>query len=39
MEDASQCNRNWAAKDSDFDCLHDDGEFRNRIGLSEALAS
>jgi tetratricopeptide (TPR) repeat protein len=32
-------NRNWAAKDSDFDCLHDDPEFRNLVGLSEGAAS
>jgi serine/threonine protein kinase/Flp pilus assembly protein TadD len=27
-------NRNWAAKDSDFNCLHDDPEFRKLVGLS-----
>jgi len=26
-------NRNWAAKDSDFNCLHDDSEFRKLVGL------
>jgi tetratricopeptide (TPR) repeat protein len=28
-------NRNWASKDSDFDCLHDDPEFRMLVGLGE----
>ena len=27
-------NRNWAAKDSDFNCLHDDPEFQKLVGLS-----
>jgi serine/threonine protein kinase/Flp pilus assembly protein TadD len=31
--------RDWAAKDSDLDCLHDDPEFRKLVGLSEASAS
>jgi len=26
-------NQNWAAKDSDFNCLHDDSEFRKLVGL------
>ena len=26
-------NRNWAAKDSDFNCLHDDSEFRKLVDL------
>jgi serine/threonine protein kinase/Flp pilus assembly protein TadD len=26
-------NRNWAAKASDFNCLHDDSEFRKLVGL------
>ena len=26
-------NRNWAAKDSDFNCLHDDPEFQKLVGL------
>ena len=32
-------NLNWAARDSDLDCLHDDPEFRKLVGLSEATAS
>ena len=28
-------NPNWAAKDSDLDCLHDDPEFRKLVGLPE----
>ena len=28
-------NLNWAARDSDLDCLHDDPEFRKIVGLSE----
>ena len=32
-------NLNWAARDSDLDCLHDDPEFRKLVGLSEAAAS
>ena len=32
-------NPNWAARDSDLDCLHDDPEFRKLVGLSEAAAS
>ena len=32
-------NRNWAAKDSDFNCLHDDPEFQKLVGLSEAPTS
>ena len=32
-------NRNWAAKDSDFICLHDDPEFQKLVGLSEGAAS
>ena len=31
--------RDWAAKDSDLDCLHDDPEFRKLVGLSESPAS
>jgi len=27
-------NRNWAAKDSDLGCLHDDPEFQKLVGLS-----
>jgi serine/threonine protein kinase/Flp pilus assembly protein TadD len=32
-------NPNWAARDADLDCLHDDPEFRKLVGLSEAAAS
>ncbi|MGB7726883.1 MAG: protein kinase [Candidatus Acidiferrum sp.] len=32
-------NLNWAARDSDFECLHDDPEFRKLVGLSDAPAS
>lgn len=31
--------RDWAAKDSDLDCLHDDPEFRKLVGLSERAAA
>jgi serine/threonine protein kinase/cytochrome c-type biogenesis protein CcmH/NrfG len=31
--------RDWAAKDSDLTCLHDDPEFRKLVGLSEGAAS
>jgi serine/threonine protein kinase/Flp pilus assembly protein TadD len=31
-------NPNWAAKDSDFDCLHDNPEFQKLVGLSEGTA-
>jgi serine/threonine protein kinase/cytochrome c-type biogenesis protein CcmH/NrfG len=31
-------NQNWAAKDSDLDCLHDEPEFRKLVGLSEPPA-
>jgi Flp pilus assembly protein TadD len=31
---AGYCNLNWAAKDSDPDCLHDDPEFQKLVGLS-----
>ncbi|HKO05273.1 MAG TPA: protein kinase [Candidatus Acidoferrales bacterium] len=31
--------REWAAKDSDLDCLHDDPEFRKLVGLGEGSAS
>jgi hypothetical protein len=32
-------NPNWAAKDSDLDCLHDDPEFQKLVGGSEGSAS
>jgi hypothetical protein len=28
-------NRNWAAKDSDFNCLHDDPGFQKLVGLDK----
>jgi serine/threonine protein kinase/tetratricopeptide (TPR) repeat protein len=31
--------RNWAAKDSDLDCLRDDPEYRKLVGLSESPTS
>jgi tetratricopeptide (TPR) repeat protein len=31
--------RDWAAKDTDLDCLHDVPEFRKLVGLSEGAAS
>jgi len=30
-------NLNWAARDSDLDCLHDTPEFRKMVGLSEPV--
>lgn len=32
-------NQNWASKDSDLDCLHDNPEFRKLVGLGEAATS
>jgi serine/threonine protein kinase/cytochrome c-type biogenesis protein CcmH/NrfG len=32
-------NLDWAAKDSDLDCLHDDAEFRKLVGLEQSAAS
>ena len=32
-------NLNWAAKDTDFDCLHDDPEFQRLVGLSDGTPS
>ncbi len=32
-------NLNWAARDSDLDCLHDNPEFCKLVGLGEAAAS
>ncbi len=32
-------NVNWAARDSDLDCLHDNPEFQKLVGLSEGAAS
>jgi hypothetical protein len=31
-------NRDWAARDSDLDCLHDDPEFRELEGLRDATS-
>jgi serine/threonine protein kinase/Flp pilus assembly protein TadD len=36
--EAGYSNLNWAGKDSDLDCLHDDPEFRNLVGLSDGAA-
>jgi non-specific serine/threonine protein kinase len=33
--EAGYSNLNWAARDSDLDCLHDDPEFQKLVGLSE----
>ncbi|HEV2616485.1 MAG TPA: protein kinase, partial [Candidatus Acidoferrales bacterium] len=32
-------NMSWASKDADFDCLHDNAEFRRLVGLDEQAAS
>src|SRR5271163_4510824 len=32
-------NLNWAARDADFECLHDNTEFRTLVGLTDALRS
>ncbi|HTW22479.1 MAG TPA: protein kinase [Candidatus Baltobacteraceae bacterium] len=32
-------NLNWAARDTDLDCLHDNPEFRAIVGLDQAAAS
>jgi serine/threonine protein kinase/tetratricopeptide (TPR) repeat protein len=32
-------NVNWASKDTDLDCLHDDPEFRKLVGLDAPAAS
>ncbi len=32
-------NLNWAARDSDFECLHNNPEFRKLVGLSDAPGS
>jgi serine/threonine protein kinase/cytochrome c-type biogenesis protein CcmH/NrfG len=36
---AGYSNRDWAAKDADLDCLHDDAEFQKLVGRSEGPAS
>jgi TolB-like protein/Flp pilus assembly protein TadD len=35
---AGYSNRDWAAKDSDLDCLHEDPEFQKLVGRSEGPA-
>jgi len=35
---AGYSNGDWAAKDSDLDCLHDDREFQKLVGRSEGAA-
>ena len=37
--EAGYSNVNWAAKDSDLDCLHDDPEFQKLVGLDKSPAS
>jgi tetratricopeptide (TPR) repeat protein len=32
-------NLNWAARDTDLDCLHDDPEFRKLVGVDQSSAS
>jgi non-specific serine/threonine protein kinase len=32
-------NLNWASRDSDLDCLHDNAEYQKLVGLSESAAS
>jgi non-specific serine/threonine protein kinase len=36
---AGYTNLNWASRDSDLDCLHDNAEFQKLVGLSEGAAS
>jgi serine/threonine protein kinase/Flp pilus assembly protein TadD len=36
---AGYSNREWAAKDTDLDCLHDEPEFRKLVGLGADSAS
>src|SRR5580658_2135460 len=36
---AGYSNRDWAARDTDLDLLHDDPEFQKLVGLSEQSAS
>jgi hypothetical protein len=31
-------NLNWAARDTDLECLHGDPEFRKLVGLNEGVA-
>lgn len=32
-------NLNWAARDTDLNCLHDDPEFCKIVGIDQAAAS
>jgi Flp pilus assembly protein TadD len=32
-------NLNWAARDPDLNCLHDDAEFRKLVGLGESAGT
>jgi tetratricopeptide (TPR) repeat protein len=36
---AGYSNLNWASRDPDLNCLHDDKEFRKLVGLSEPAAA
>jgi len=36
---AGYTNLNWASRDSDLDCLHDNAEFQKLVGLSKGAAS
>jgi TolB-like protein/Tfp pilus assembly protein PilF len=36
---AGYSNRDWAAQDTDLDCLHDEPEFQKLVGLDERPAS
>ena len=36
---AGYSNRDWAARDTDLDLLHDDPEFQKLVGLTEQSAS
>jgi serine/threonine protein kinase/Tfp pilus assembly protein PilF len=36
---AGYSNLNWASRDPDLNCLHDNAEFRKMVGLGEAAAS
>ncbi|MGA2429648.1 MAG: protein kinase [Candidatus Acidiferrum sp.] len=37
--EAGYSNLNWAVKDTDLDCLHDDPEFQKLVGLGQGPAS
>jgi non-specific serine/threonine protein kinase len=36
---AGYSNKDWAAQDTDLDCLHDEPEFQRLVGLKETSAS